>query len=72
MLVPVIIILLGVIGFYYLGDCLFEKQDMIYPELMKKGVASSLTFGIWRIVLNDPDEQTDLSDTYSEKVQELE
>lgn len=35
-LVPIIIILPGVIGFYYYGDALFENQDMIYPELIKK------------------------------------
>lgn len=35
-LVPIIIILPGVIGFYYFGDALFENQDMIYPELIKK------------------------------------
>ncbi|WP_158847985.1 solute:sodium symporter family transporter [Algibacter sp. L1A34] len=35
-LVPIIIILPGVIGFYYFGDSMFEGQDMIYPELIKK------------------------------------
>jgi len=35
-LVPLIIILPGVIGFYYFGDSLFDDQDMIYPELIKK------------------------------------
>lgn len=35
-LVPIIIILPGVIGFYYYGDSLFDNQDMIYPELIKK------------------------------------
>ncbi len=35
-MVPIIIILPGVIGFYYYGDSLFENQDMIYPELIKK------------------------------------
>ena len=34
--VPIIIILPGVIGFYYYGDSLYEHQDMIYPELIKK------------------------------------
>lgn len=34
--VPIIIILPGVIGFYYYGDSLYENQDMIYPELIKK------------------------------------
>ena len=35
-LVPIIIILPGVIGYYYWGDSLYENQDMIYPELIKK------------------------------------
>ncbi|WP_299666634.1 solute:sodium symporter family transporter [uncultured Polaribacter sp.] len=35
-LVPIIIILPGVIGFYYYGDSLYDNQDMIYPELIKK------------------------------------
>ncbi|MDF9799920.1 SSS family solute:Na+ symporter [Catalinimonas alkaloidigena] len=34
--VPIIIVLPGVIGFYYFGDSLYENQDMIYPELIKK------------------------------------
>lgn len=34
--VPVIIILPGVIGFYYFGDSLYESQDLIYPALIKK------------------------------------
>ncbi len=35
-LVPVIIALPGVIGFYYFGDSLYGEQDTIYPELVKK------------------------------------
>lgn len=35
-LVPLIIVLPGVIGFYYFGDSLYESQDLIYPELIKK------------------------------------
>ena len=35
-LVPIIIILPGVIAFYYFGNTLYEDQDMIYPELVKK------------------------------------
>ncbi|MCK4922693.1 MAG: solute:sodium symporter family transporter, partial [Bacteroidales bacterium] len=34
--VPVIIILPGVIGFYYFGDSMYENQDHIYPALIKK------------------------------------
>ncbi|UZR96953.1 solute:sodium symporter family transporter [Chondrinema litorale] len=36
LLVPIIIVLPGVIGFYYFGDSLYDSQDMIYPELVKK------------------------------------
>ncbi len=35
-LVPIIIVLPGVIGFYYYGDSMYENQDMIYPVLVKK------------------------------------
>jgi SSS family solute:Na+ symporter len=35
-LVPIIIILPGVIGFYYYGDSLYDNQDHIYPLLIKK------------------------------------
>ena len=35
-LVPIIIVLPGVIGFYYFGESLYGNQDMIYPELIKK------------------------------------
>ncbi|MDF1575919.1 MAG: solute:sodium symporter family transporter [Bacteroidales bacterium] len=35
-LVPIIIILPGVIGFYYFGDSMYENQDLIYPALIKK------------------------------------
>jgi SSS family solute:Na+ symporter len=34
--VPLIIVLPGVIGFYYFGEELYETQDMVYPELVKK------------------------------------
>ncbi len=35
-LVPLIIVLPGVIGFYYFGDSLYENQDLIYPALIKQ------------------------------------
>jgi SSS family solute:Na+ symporter len=41
-LVPIIIILPGVIGFYYYGDSFYDNQDMIYPELIKKVLPASL------------------------------
>jgi solute:Na+ symporter, SSS family len=34
-LVPIIIVLPGVIGFYYFGDSLYDNQDLIYPALIK-------------------------------------
>ena len=39
--VPLIIILPGVIGFYYFGDSLFANQDVVYPELIKKALPIS-------------------------------
>ncbi len=35
-MIPLIIVLPGVIGYYYFGNSLYDKQDMIYPELIKK------------------------------------
>jgi len=35
-LVPLIIVLPGVIAFYYFGDAYYESQDLIYPILVKK------------------------------------
>ena len=35
-LIPIIIVLPGVIGFYYFGDSLYDTQDLIYPRLIKK------------------------------------
>jgi len=35
-LVPIIIIVPGVIGFYYFGDSMYEDQDHVYPALVKK------------------------------------
>lgn len=41
-LVPIIIVLPGVIGFYYFGDSLYKNQDFIYPALIKKVLPLSL------------------------------
>ena len=35
-LMPIIIVLPGIIGFYYFGDQLFDDQDTVYPELIKR------------------------------------
>lgn len=42
-LMPLIIVLPGIIGFYYFGDSLFDNQDAIYPELVKKVMPFWLT-----------------------------
>lgn len=42
-LVPIIIVLPGVIGFYYFGDSMYENQDLIYPALIKKVLPVYLT-----------------------------
>ncbi|MEL0318515.1 MAG: solute:sodium symporter family transporter [Flavobacteriaceae bacterium] len=39
--IPLVIILPGVIGFYYFGDSLYTTQDMVYPELIKKVLPAS-------------------------------
>ena len=42
-LVPIIIVLPGVIGFYYFGDSMYANQDLIYPALIKKVLPVYLT-----------------------------
>jgi SSS family solute:Na+ symporter len=41
-LIPIIIVVPGVIGFYYYGDSLYDSQDLIYPVLIKKVLPLSL------------------------------
>lgn len=41
-LMPIIIVLPGVIGFYYFKDSLYGNQDTVYPELVKKVLPISL------------------------------
>jgi SSS family solute:Na+ symporter len=49
-LMPLIIVLPGVIGFYYFNDSLYNNQDTIYPELVKKVLPVSL-IGIFAAVV---------------------
>jgi len=42
-LMPLIIVLPGIIGFYYFGDSLYGDQDTVYPELVKKVMPFWLT-----------------------------
>ncbi|MCH7400047.1 solute:sodium symporter family transporter [Belliella sp. DSM 107340] len=48
--VPFIIVLPGVIGFYYFGDSLMDNQDLVYPALVKKVLPVGFT-GIFAAVL---------------------
>jgi SSS family solute:Na+ symporter len=41
-LIPIIIIVPGVIGYYYYGDSLYDSQDLIYPVLIKKVLPLSI------------------------------
>lgn len=43
LLIPIIIVLPGVIGFYYYGDSFYNNQDLIYPELVKRVLPVWLT-----------------------------
>ncbi len=43
LLMPLIIILPGIIGYYYFGDSLYDTPDLIYPELIKKVLPFWLT-----------------------------
>ncbi len=42
-LVPLIVVLPGIIGFYYFGDSLFDRQDDVYPMVVKKVLPLWLT-----------------------------
>ena len=35
-LIPLVVVLPGIIGFYYFGDSLFNDEDTVYPQLVKK------------------------------------
>ncbi|AWW28752.1 solute:sodium symporter family transporter [Echinicola strongylocentroti] len=50
LLVPFIIVLPGVIGYYYFGDSMYDQQDMVYPELVKKVLPVGLT-GVFAAVI---------------------
>lgn len=39
--IPFVIVLPGVIGYFYFGDSLYETQDLVYPELVKKVMPAS-------------------------------
>ena len=52
-LMPLDIILPGVVGYYHFGDSLYENQDLIYPELIKKvfplglvGIFAAIVMGV--------------------------
>jgi len=36
LLIPFVVILPGIIGFYYFGESIYESQDLVYPMLVKK------------------------------------
>lgn len=42
-LIPLVIVLPGLIGFYYFGDSLYDAQDTVYPLLVKKVMPVWLT-----------------------------
>jgi len=43
LLIPLVIVLPGIIGFYYFGDSLYDNQDQVYPMLVKKVLPFWLT-----------------------------
>lgn len=49
-LVPLIIVLPGVIAFYYYGNSFYDNQDMIYPQLIKK-VLPTAVVGIFAAIV---------------------
>ncbi len=42
-LIPIVIVLPGLIGFYYFGDRFYDNADIVYPELVKKVLPLWLT-----------------------------
>ena len=42
-LIPLVIILPGIIGFYYFGDALYDNQDSVYPMLVKRVLPTWMT-----------------------------
>lgn len=42
-LIPLVIVLPGLIGFYYFGESLYDNQDMVYPKLVKMIMPAWLT-----------------------------
>lgn len=50
-LVPLIIILPGIIAFFYFEDQFFDRQDFIYPELVKRVLPVSLVGFFAAVVL---------------------
>ncbi len=42
-LIPLVIVLPGIIGFYYFGDSLYDQQDTVYPSLVKKLLPTWMT-----------------------------
>ncbi|MEX0289418.1 MAG: solute:sodium symporter family transporter [Flavobacteriaceae bacterium] len=42
-LVPLVIVLPGIIGFYYFGETLYDNPDSVYPLLVKKVLPAWLT-----------------------------
>jgi len=43
LLIPAVVMLPGIIGFYYFGDQFYDNQDVIYPQLVKKVLPLWLT-----------------------------
>ena len=50
-LVPLVIAIPGIIGFYYFGDSLYGAQDTIYPALVKKVLPSYLVGFLAAVVM---------------------
>lgn len=50
-LIPLIIVVPGIIAFYYFGDQFYGAQDFIYPELVKKVLPMSLVGFFAAVVL---------------------
>jgi len=42
-LIPLVIVLPGLIGYYYFGDRLYDNPDLVYPQLVKRVLPTWMT-----------------------------
>lgn len=43
LLIPIVVVLPGIIGFYYFGNSLFDQKELVYPRLVKEVIPFWMT-----------------------------